>query len=82
MPLVPKCDPAIEETAAVELVQRRCLGCHDRDGIANHDFTTLEALRRAPIAQMIGSCQMPPDGEAPLSEPERQLLVGWSACPR
>jgi hypothetical protein len=63
------------------LVRRRCWACHGTDGIANHDFPDLVALRRAPVAEMVGTCQMPPDG-APLQEPDRALLFDWASCPR
>jgi len=75
-----RCDPAIGDHDARAIVEQRCFGCHAADGIAHHDLTTLDALRAAPIANMVGTCQMPPDG-APLAPfDERTLLVAWSAC--
>ena len=80
--LAPVCDATIEDASTIEIVHRRCFACHDAGGVANHDFTSLAALRAAPIAQMIGTCQMPPDGEPPLAEADRRALVAWSACAR
>ena len=74
------CDPGVTDDAAFALVRRRCWGCHGADGLANHDFTSLSALRAAPIAEMIGTCQMPPDGERPLEMAERRMLAGWASC--
>jgi hypothetical protein len=80
--IAPACDPSIGDAAAIAIVHTRCFGCHDAGGIADHDLTSLAALRAAPIAQMVGTCQMPPDGEAPLAEPDRRALVAWAACAR
>jgi len=74
-----RCDPAIEDAAVMELVKGRCWACHQTNGIAGHDFPDLAAVRAAPVEYMIGSCQMPPDG-APLSEVDREMLVGWASC--
>jgi hypothetical protein len=76
----PRCDREIADAAVVALVERRCLGCHDAGGIAGHDFTSIAALRAAPVAEMIGSCQMPPDGAPVLAESDRRTLVDWSGC--
>jgi hypothetical protein len=78
--IAPTCDRAIGDTEAFAVVQHRCLGCHGEHGIAGHDFTAVSALPVAAIGEMIGSCQMPPDGEPALAEPERRLLVAWAAC--
>ena len=74
-----RCDHAIDDAAVFKLVRHRCWACHATDGIAGHDFPDLAALRTAPVDEMIGTCQMPPDG-APLAEPDRQLLVEWATC--
>jgi hypothetical protein len=73
------CDRTIDDIAVFELVQQRCWACHDRDGLAGHDFATVTALRAAPVAEMVGTCQMPPDG-APLPDADRRRLVDWSRC--
>jgi len=49
-------------------------------GSANHDFLDVSALRAAPVADMLASCQMPPDGAPPLAEAERRALASWAAC--
>jgi hypothetical protein len=72
------CDPAIDEARVAAIVEHRCMACHGPGGIAGHDFAAgIDALRGAPVAEMVGTCQMPPDGAA---EPERRALVGWAAC--
>jgi hypothetical protein len=68
----------VDDAEAIAIVRRQCVPCHDAGGIAHHDFTTMAALRAAPVAEMIGTCQMPPDGQAPLSLAERRRLVEWS----
>jgi hypothetical protein len=73
------CDPSIADADAFAVVQKQCWACHEHDGIANHDFDTLAALKAAPVAEMVGTCQMPPDG-APLPEADRHRLVAWSRC--
>ena len=77
--ITPRCDHGIDDRAVMALVRHRCWACHAEDGIANHDFPDVAALRGAPVAEMVGTCQMPPDG-SPLPETERQLLVEWSSC--
>jgi hypothetical protein len=77
--ITPRCDHVVDDAAVFTLVRHRCWACHAADGIAGHDFPDLDALRKAPVADMVGTCQMPPDG-APLPEPERTLLVDWSTC--
>lgn len=71
--------PTIDDATVTTLVTGRCGACHGSHGLAGHDFPGIAALRKAPVADMIASCQMPPDG-APLAEPERRLLVGWASC--
>ncbi len=73
------CDRGIEDAAVWKLVKGRCLACHGTNGIAGHDFPDIDALRTAPVADMVGSCQMPPDG-APLRDADRRLLVEWASC--
>jgi hypothetical protein len=73
------CDATIEDTTVMKLVTSRCWACHGSNGIAGHDFPDLAALRKAPVGDMIGSCQMPPDG-APLAEADRRMLVHWASC--
>ena len=31
---------------------------------------------------MIGGCEMPPDGERPLADAERAMLIAWASCPK
>ena len=79
-PIAAHCDHAVADDDARALVERRCFKCHGAGGLAHHDFTSLDALRGAPIANMVGTCQMPPDGEPALAAADRALLVAWSAC--
>ncbi len=76
-PAVAACDPAITDDAAFGIVRQRCWGCHGTNGIANHDFPDIAALRAAPVVDMVGSCQMPPDG---LDDADRRRLVSWAQC--
>lgn len=78
-PVAPRCDPSVGDQAVFALVQKRCHGCHGDHGIAGHDFPSIEALRKAPVADMVGTCQMPPDG-AFLTPAERTQIVSWAAC--
>jgi hypothetical protein len=73
-----RCDRAVTDDQVFHEVQARCWGCHGAGGPAGHDFVDLHALRAAPVGDMVGSCQMPPQG---LPDPERQMLVTWAACP-
>jgi len=77
--IVGQCDSSLDDNTVFALVQQRCWACHAHDGVANHDFATLAALRAAPVAEMVGTCQMPPDG-APLPDADRHRLVDWSRC--
>ena len=79
MAIEERCDRGVEDAAVLKLVKGRCWACHGTNGIAGHDFPDIAALRGAPVAEMVGTCQMPPDG-APLREPDRRLLVEWAAC--
>jgi hypothetical protein len=73
------CDASITDDAVFDLVKRRCWACHASNGLAGHDFASIAALRSAPIIDMVGSCQMPPDGSA-LADEDRQRLVDWARC--
>lgn len=73
------CDASITDEAAFGLVKRRCWACHATNGLAGHDFPTIAALRSAPVIDMVGGCQMPPDG-ALLPDDERRRLVAWARC--
>jgi hypothetical protein len=76
---VAHCDAAIDDAKVFAFVRRHCWACHATDGIAGHDFPDLVALRAAPVVDMVGSCQMPPDG-SPLGEADRAMLVDWASC--
>lgn len=78
-PVAPRCEPSVDDRTALALVQTRCYGCHGTHGVAGHDFPSIDALRAAPVAEMVGTCQMPPDG-AVLTATERIQLVTWAAC--
>jgi hypothetical protein len=73
------CDASITDEAVFGLVKRRCWACHATNGLAGHDFPAIAALRAAPVLDMVGSCQMPPDG-APLPDEDRRRLVDWATC--
>ena len=78
-----QCDggEAVDDAQAMQIVEQRCWACHGAHGVAGHDFVDIPALRRAPIGEMIGTCQMPPDGSV-LSDADRRTLLAWSECPR
>lgn len=75
----PQCDKSIQDAQVMKVVKNVCWRCHADKGIAGHDFPDIAALRKAPVAYMVGGCQMPPDGN-PLAQQDRDLLVGWAAC--
>jgi hypothetical protein len=77
--IAPVCDPAVADADVRRAVETRCASCHAPGGVAGHDFPDLEALRAAPVATEVGTCQMPPVG---ISEAERRMIVGWAACRR
>ena len=74
-----KCDKAIQDAQVMKVVKNVCWRCHADKGIAGHDFPDIAALRKAPVAYMVGSCQMPPDGN-PLADADRVMLTNWAAC--
>jgi hypothetical protein len=80
-PIAATCSEAIGDRDALAIVVRNCSQCHGDNGVANHDLTSVAQLRTAKIADMIGTCQMPPDGAAPLRDSEREPLVRWATCP-
>lgn len=79
--IAPACDGRIEDAAALALVGARCGACHGPHGAAGHDFTELAALRAAPVASMLGDCEMPPPPLV-LSDADRALLLAWATCPQ
>ncbi|HET9623698.1 MAG TPA: hypothetical protein VFP84_20140 [Kofleriaceae bacterium] len=74
-----KCDKSIADADVMKTVKTVCWRCHANKGIAGHDFPDIEAVKHAPVAYMVGSCQMPPDGN-PLAQKDREMLTNWSAC--
>jgi cytochrome c553 len=74
-----QCDKSIEDAQVMKVVKGVCWRCHADKGIAGHDFPDIAALRKAPVAYMVGSCQMPPDGN-PLAEKDRVMLTNWASC--
>jgi hypothetical protein len=77
----PVCDPTVGDDTALALVRRRCAGCHDDGGQAEHPFVTAAALRaeRENVALRLAGCEMPPD-DSVLPAAERARLIGWGAC--
>lgn len=74
-----QCDKSIQDAQVMKVVKGICWRCHADKGIAGHDFPDIAAVRKAPVAYMVGSCQMPPDGN-PLAEKDRVMLTNWAAC--
>ena len=74
-----QCDKSIQDAQVMKVVKGVCWRCHADKGIAGHDFPDIPTLRKAPVAYMVGSCQMPPDGN-PLADKDRALLANWAAC--
>jgi len=66
------------------IIQARCVpGCHSPDGMEpTHVFDTYDHVYgiASTIIMQLRLCVMPPAGQPPLSEPERQALLGWLAC--
>ena len=81
-PIAAACESAPDDATAFAFVQQHCWKCHAAGGIAEHEFTSVSSLRAAPIASMIGGCEMPPDGERPLDDAERAMLIAWASCPK
>lgn len=71
------CDRSVSDAWVMSEVQTACWGCHGKDGSAGHDLVDVAALRAAPIGDMVGSCEMPPNG---LSDENRIKIVQWAAC--
>lgn len=80
--IAPTCSAAPDDATAFAFVQAHCWKCHAEHGIAEHEFTSVPSLRAAPVASMIGGCEMPPDGERPLDDADRRMLIEWASCPR
>lgn len=77
----PVCDPTVGDDTALTLVRRRCAGCHDEGGQAEHPFLTAGALgaERENVGLRLAGCEMPPDDNV-LPAAERARLIGWGAC--
>jgi hypothetical protein len=64
------------------ILKKRCFGCHTGDGVAadEHDFSRIEALRRAgtEIVDEVSTCAMPPT--ARIGDDEATTLLRWAAC--
>jgi hypothetical protein len=75
------CDPTVGDDTALILVRRRCAGCHDDGGQAEHPFLTAAALgaERENVGLRLAGCEMPPDDNV-LPAAERARLIGWGAC--
>jgi hypothetical protein len=80
--IAPTCDPAISDRAALAVVGAHCRPCHDAGGVARHPLLDADTLRAAPVAELVGACQMPPDGAPALDDDERRILITWAACAR
>ncbi|HEY1549690.1 MAG TPA: hypothetical protein VGG28_17800 [Kofleriaceae bacterium] len=78
--IAPTCDAAPDDATAFAFVQQHCWKCHAAHGIAEHEFTSVPSLRAAPVASMIAGCEMPPDGERPLDDADRRMLIDWASC--
>ncbi len=64
------------------IVDRRCGGCH-YPGNASGDVFVEQAdlyARRQTVLTRIYACAMPPEGAAPLTAEERQVLLEWFVC--
>jgi uncharacterized membrane protein len=60
-----------------------CSSCHSTGGSApDRLFDTYDqiAAQQSAVLNQIYSCKMPPAGYAPLSDAERQLVLGWLVC--
>jgi len=71
------CDRSVTDAWVMAEVQTQCWGCHGKGGSAGHDLVDLAAVKAAPIADMVGSCEMPPNG---LSPEDRTKIVQWASC--
>jgi hypothetical protein len=71
-----------DDPTAFAFVQTHCWKCHAEHGIAEREFTTIPSLRAAPVAAMLGGCEMPPDGERALDDADRRMLIEWASCAR
>jgi len=65
------------------VLQAHCVTCHSPTGVEPtrllDTYEHVFSLASTVILQL-RRCVMPPASETPLTEPERQALLGWLAC--
>ena len=65
------------------VLQDHCVTCHNPTGMEPtrllDTYDHVYSLASTVIMQL-RRCVMPPTGQTPLTEPERQALLGWLAC--
>lgn len=70
-------------TDVAPMLQDRCGGCHAPGGVEpGRLFATWGQVsaQAADILNQVHACRMPPAGQTPLTDGERQLVLGWIVC--
>jgi hypothetical protein len=77
-------DAAHYQATIAPLVAERCTPCHEPGGQSAHYLRSYDEVfaLRGPVLDQVYACKMPPTGlgYAPLSETERQEVLGWLVC--
>jgi len=65
------------------IFQAKCQSCHSAGGTApDRIFDSYDQIvaQQGAVLDQIYSCKMPPAGSVPLTDAERQLVLGWLVC--
>lgn len=78
------CPPGAAEYAATiaPLISSKCMPCHAPGGEGGREldtYATVSGVKSTVLTQVYG-CRMPPAGATPLTEAEREELLGWLVC--
>ena len=60
----------------------RCVACHSPGGTSAHYLQTYAEVSdlKGAVLDQVYSCRMPQAGSTPLTDTERQALLGWLVC--
>jgi uncharacterized membrane protein len=78
----PSPEPSFSGQVAA-IIQSRCAVCHAPGGQEpTRPFQTYAQIsaQRGPILNQVSTCRMPLAGATPLTDEERQALLGWLVC--